>query len=231
MADWVGVWEFSGVAPDAAARLGHGLERLGLEPVYAAGSPIVAAAAYAPPGFEDRVSCAQNQFGFAIAAGKPESPEHNPAQHAFELYVRNRSSYAGLLNGAFAVLMFDQIGSRLLLVRDPVGTIPIYYTTVGASVMFATRVAPLLEHCARREPNRGAIAELFIGGRWFAPGETLYGGISALPAGHVLTLDGSGLRVDRYWDFPVEERVYDEEDYRFEFRRLLTQAVQRQLGG
>src|SRR5688572_7028044 len=165
MSDWAGIWTFAGVAPDAADRLAPAFVRLGLIELEQAHGLHAAAASFATPDFQDRVSTAQNQFGFAVLAGKLQSPELNPAQHALDLYVRERASYQTRLNGAFALLLYDRIHGRLQLVRDPVGTVPIYYTRVGAAVMFATRVAPLLDQRQRAEPNASAVAELFLGGR------------------------------------------------------------------
>ena len=231
MSDWAGIWTSAGIAADGADRLAPAFEQLGLMKVEQAHGRHAAASSFATPNFEDRVSTAQNQFGFAMLAGKLQSPELNPAQYALDLYVRVRASYPTKLDGAFALLIYDRINHRLQLMRDPVGTVPIYYTTVGASVMFGTRVVPLLDQRQRAEPNPSAVAELFLGGRWFAPGETLYAGISVLPPGHALTLDESGLAITRYWSFPSQEIRYGEAtSSRAEFRRLFERAVQTRLG-
>ena len=231
MSDWAGIWTFAGVAADAADRLAPAFEQLGLMKGEQAHGQRAAAVSFATPEFEDRVSTAQNQFGFAMLAGKLQSAELNPAQHALDLYVRARASYQTRLDGAFALLIYDRINRRLQLMRDPVGTVPIYYTTVGGSVMFGTRVAPLLDQRQRAEPNPSAVAELFLGGRWFAPGETLYAGICVLAPGHALTLDESGLTITRYWSFPSQEnRSGESGSWPAEFRRLFQQAVQARLG-
>ena len=231
MSDWAGIWTFAGVAHGAADRLAPAYEQLGLIKLEQAHGLHAAAASFATPDFEDRVSTAQNQFGFAMLAGKLQSPELNPAQHALDLYVREPASYQTRLNGTFALLLYDRIHGRLHLVRDPVGTIPIYYTTVGPSVMFATRIAPLLDQRQHAAPNARAVAELFLGGRWFAPGETLYAGVCVLAPGHALTLDVSGLTVSRYWSFPSQEiRSGEASNWRAEFHRLFQRAVQTRLG-
>jgi asparagine synthase (glutamine-hydrolysing) len=230
--DWICHWQSGDGMVASTAPAERKLEQLGLERIAQVSSAHARAASYAAPGYAHQVDTVQTESGFVLVSGRLYQTALKGAAHVFDQYQRKGFRCASQLDGAFAALICDADQRKLLLIRDPVGTIPIYYAQAGTACFVATRVLPLLS-CpgVQAAPNRSAIAEYFLGGRWFRRGETMYEGISALPPGHFLVIDQRGLQVDRYWDFPVQELRYPApEMYRAEFRRLLEQAVQRRLG-
>lgn len=137
-------------------------------------------------------------------------------------------------NGMFAFAIWDKDKLELFLARDRYGVKPLYYTTVGNTLVFGSEVKALLAHSrVGRELDHEALVEYFAFQNFFTD-RTLFNGVRMLPAGCTMTARlGSVERptVTRYWDFNfrADPTLDNEHDCAAELDRLLKQAVSRQL--
>ncbi|MCE2881766.1 MAG: asparagine synthase (glutamine-hydrolyzing) [Planctomycetaceae bacterium] len=104
------------------------------------------------------------------------------------------------LRGMFAIAAWFPDEDRLILARDPFGTIPLFHATVGAGdaeeVLFASEPAPILAHPAMRlEPDWASVASYLEMPRRSFGDRTLYRGLHALRPGEIRTYDLSGDRL------------------------------------
>ncbi|MEO6089963.1 MAG: asparagine synthase (glutamine-hydrolyzing), partial [Umezawaea sp.] len=102
------------------------------------------------------------------------------------------------LNGMYAFAVWDVVRRRLLLVRDRLGVKPLFYSRIGAGVAFASEPKALFAS-GLVEPavDRHGLRDFFASVR--TPGGSLYRDVRELPPGHVLVVDGTGVREHRYW--------------------------------
>ena len=89
----------------------------------------------------------------------------------------------------YAIAIYDQAKSVLLLARDHLGIKPLNYMIDGDQLFFASEIKPILQACTRRGLNQRALFEFALYGDVLAP-DTLFAGISAPPPGHVLVANG-----------------------------------------
>jgi asparagine synthase (glutamine-hydrolysing) len=135
------------------------------------------------------------------------------------------------LNGQFAFAIWDERRGRLFLARDRVGIRPLFYTTVGDELIFASEVKALFaDPRVPREIDPAALDQIFT--FWMTvPPRTAFKGVSELEAGHFMTVEKGRRRIERYWDpdfSPAEERRPDEE-YAEELLSLLVDATRIRL--
>jgi asparagine synthase (glutamine-hydrolysing) len=134
-------------------------------------------------------------------------------------------------NGMFALALWDATERELWLARDRYGIKPLYWTTSGDDLMFASEVKGLLEHpSVTARVDRQALIEYFTFQNLLGE-KTLFEGVRLLPAGTVLRREADGrLDTHSYWDFDfAEERNGDQREQVEELDRLFRQAVRRQL--
>jgi asparagine synthase (glutamine-hydrolysing) len=141
-------------------------------------------------------------------------------------------------NGMFAFAVWDKTKQELFLARDRYGIKPLYYTFVNNYFLFSSEQKAILTHPeVSREVDLEALLEYFTFQNIFTD-KTLLKGVKLLPAGCYatiplggLSLDTSGLKVTRFWDFNFREpeQRLDETEYIEELDRLFRQAVNRQL--
>ena len=132
--------------------------------------------------------------------------------------------------GMFAFGIWDQARRRLLLARDRLGVKPLYYATVGESLLFASEIKAILATgLVPAAPAAGAIAEYLTFG-YRAGEETMFRGIRKLPPGHLLVWQDGRIEVQSYWTlrFESDERT-PEAELREEFSRLFDESVKLRL--
>jgi asparagine synthase (glutamine-hydrolysing) len=138
-------------------------------------------------------------------------------------------------NGMFAFALYDRTARHLLLARDRYGIKPLYHTSQGGVVAFASeQKAITVMPEVRQDLDLEALLEYFTFQNIFTD-RTLAKDMRLLPAGHYAELDltdrAPRLRLTRYWDyrFREPERPAPQEEYVEELDRLFQQAVERQL--
>jgi asparagine synthase (glutamine-hydrolysing) len=109
------------------------------------------------------------------------------------------------LQGMFAFALAD--GDRLLLARDRLGIKPLFYSTAGGVVTFASEIKALLHNPALRPAiDVQAMVDSFAIGLP-AGDRTFIDGIRTLPPGHTMVVtngpDGPVTRTERYYRVPT----------------------------
>lgn len=123
--------------------------------------------------------------------------------HAYEQYG---DDFVQHLNGQFAIALWDASHQRLLLVRDRVGILPLFYTRQGERLLFASEIKallPLLSEAPRISPT--SLDQIFTFWSACSP-NTLFDGIFEVPPGHRLVLENGHLRESMYWDWRFPEQ-------------------------
>lgn len=146
-------------------------------------------------------------------------------------FDRFRSAALDIINGDFAVAIWDRYRRHLMLARDPLGQRPLFFTRQPGYVAFASVPSALHALGLPRSIDSQHLAE-FIGLVPPAGPSTFYEGIHRVEPGHVVTLSASGVSSRRYWPGRREElRLPSFDDYREAFRAELDRAVRVRLRG
>jgi len=110
------------------------------------------------------------------------------------------------LRGMFAFGLWDAPRKRLLLARDPMGIKPLYYFQTETVSLFASEVRTLLQTglVPRKLDSTGVLSYLAFGSV-YEPW-TIVEGVSALPPGSILTVEGGSVSGREYWN-PLRKAV------------------------
>ena len=103
------------------------------------------------------------------------------------------------LRGMFAFAIWDESRQRLFCARDRFGIKPFYYSFVGREFYFASEAKALLPFQKRIETDVEGFKD-YLAFQFCLAGKSLFKNISELPAGHHITVETSGSRVQRYWE-------------------------------
>jgi asparagine synthetase B (glutamine-hydrolysing) len=130
----------------------------------------------------------------------PSQPNCSDAKLVLHAYAREGEAALSRLRGTFVVAIVDGARGRAILVRDPMGSHPLFYAEAGSCVLFAVSPGRLLGRAGvSREFNRAAIAD-HLCHRWPDPHETFFKAVRRVPAGSRAVLSKGRLQFDRYWD-------------------------------
>lgn len=138
----------------------------------------------------------------ALAAGR-KLVSDSDTEILLHLYEQHGPAMLQQLRGMFAISIWDEAEQSLFLARDPFGIKPLYYSDDGGTIRFASQVKGLMAGGAiSREPDpAGTIGFLLLGS--VPEPFTWYQAVSALPAGHYLTVTPRGVGAPQRYAEPA----------------------------
>lgn len=149
------------------------------------------------------------------------------------LYEEHGDDFVKHLNGQFAIALWDARRRRLVLARDRTGIRPLYYTTAGGRLLFASEIKALFIHpSVTRRLSAQGLGEVFT--FWSTLGQNcVFEGVANLPPGCLLTFERGERKLARYWDWQFPESSLCDarpiESCAEELRELLVDAIRLQL--
>ena len=132
------------------------------------------------------------------------------------------------LIGDWALSLWNEENSELLLARDYAGVRPLHYYTVRGRVVWASSLEALVTACGGGfELDDNWIAGFMCFGSQGTP----YTNISSVPPGHVVSFTSSRTRQWRHWSLNVNREVSYRNDSEYEdhFIHLLRDALRCRL--
>ena len=143
--------------------------------------------------------------------------------HGFEQYGTQIFS---MLNGMFAVALWDSKKRRLILARDRVGIKPLYFSrTSSGDIVFCSEIKGILAH-PEVSPAVNTEALYFLVALYYVPFERkLFSGVQKIPPGHFY--DSINDTITAYWrPSPLKDNLVPEIPT---VRNALENSVKRQL--
>lgn len=145
-------------------------------------------------------------------------------------------SFLNLLNGMFALAVYDSREDRVILARDRIGKKPLYYYSDSrGNLIFASELKPLLRHPDFRKEIRTDIISRYLCHKYICAPDTIFLNThKVMPGEYVIWQDGS-LEKKLYWDIVERYQACSREpvnDYREAKRQLtglLQDSVQKRL--
>ncbi|MCK5945158.1 MAG: asparagine synthase (glutamine-hydrolyzing) [Planctomycetes bacterium] len=149
------------------------------------------------------------------------------------LETLRRDGLRGLeqLNGQFAFACYDEDSGELVLARDRIGILPLYYAVRDGFVAFASEIKALLPALERPRLDDAAVED-YLTYRSVPPPNTLFAGIEKLAPGAAIRIGRDGkLRHETWWRLPDElpERMLDGDEAMRAVDEALERAVQLRL--
>ncbi len=136
------------------------------------------------------------------------------------------------LNGIFAFAIYDEKEQRILLVRDPLGVKPLFYSIKGSSFIFGSEIKTILAH-PYVEPilDKEGLTEIFALGPAVKPGSAVFKDIKEVPPAHLMLITPHQISTREYWTLTPEENHETLDEATEHLRVLLIDAIERQLVG
>jgi asparagine synthase (glutamine-hydrolysing) len=135
-----------------------------------------------------------------------------------------------LLNGMFAVAIWDAGRRQMVLARDRLGKKPLYYQATGQQVLFGSELKALAACPSfRRQISPGAIDQ-FLTYQYVPHPHTIYRHAAKVPPGHVAVIRDGQLKVSKYWRIDLRhEADIGEKEAAGQLQELLHDSVRLRL--
>ena len=124
-----------------------------------------------------------------LRAGLPgvSFSSNSDCEPPLHLWLRDRSAYAEMLRGMYAIAIHERIGRTVTLTRDPFGIKPLYIAEVKGGLAFASEPRALLEAGLVERRIRPQTRDELLQLQFTTGAETIFQGINRLLPGETLT--------------------------------------------
>ncbi len=131
---------------------------------------------------------------------------HTDTEVVLHLYVQHGPAMLSMLNGMFAIAIWDAATRTLFLGRDRLGVKPLYYWRTAEALMFASEEKALFVGGVPAVMNPGHAAEL-LSFRYVAGESTPFKAVSRLLPGHYLLWQGGKVQTVQWWNLARQLQV------------------------
>ena len=137
-----------------------------------------------------------------------------------------------LLNGLFAIVVFDTESRELWLSTDRMGFRPIFYRQIGDTLLFGSEMKAIVSLDPDRSVDKLGVLELLTFGQPINQ-RTWLTGYQRVPPGVFLHFRDGSLNLERFWQYSYDESAstLDQESYFTGYRSLMDRAVERCMKG
>lgn len=148
----------------------------------------------------------ENLRKMLVQKGHKLYTSHSDSEVFVHLYEEYGLDFVNMLNGMFALALWDDKEEKLILIRDRMGVKPLFYALTGNELVFASEIKAILNHPSyRRQINFEALYHYFSLKNVPAP-LTAFQDIYSLLPGELITFKKGSLQKERYWKIKFDER-------------------------
>lgn len=141
------------------------------------------------------------------------------------LYRRHAGQIAEHLVGMFAVVVYDSLQGRLLLVRDRFGQKPLWFSLLEDRIVFASEAKALLGHPKIGQDLSKVGLEQYVSLGYVAAPNSIWEGICKLLPGQELHVSGDGVKRGSYYQVKCKSITGDGQETLDRVRHGVSQAV------
>ena len=146
------------------------------------------------------------------------------------LYEQYGEKMMRYLSGMFAFALWDDQQKKLFCARDRFGEKPFYYASGRqGEFIFASEIKALLTTGLLTPVISQKAIRHYMQFGYIHPHTTIFKNIYVLPPAHMLTYRSGHISVEQYWDLPRINETIDLHDAVEIFKKLLEEAIKRQL--
>jgi asparagine synthase (glutamine-hydrolysing) len=147
------------------------------------------------------------------------------------LYDELGEAFLDVLNGMFAIALWDTKLQKLILARDRFGEKPLYYGIFEDKLFFASEPKVLLSHPKISPSINPDALQHYLSYDYVPAPLSIYEGIYKLPAAHRLVWENGKVKTIRYWRLsfqkpPKRPSIYEASN---RVRELLSESVKMRL--
>lgn len=155
---------------------------------------------------------------------------HSDTEVILQLFAEQGPECLQLLNGMFAIAIWDKQKRELFFARDRLGIKPFYYYYDQDRFVFGSEIKAIIaDSSIKREANFEAIHD-YLSFMYIPDNKTFFKGIYKLLPGYYGTIsETTGVQMVQYWDVEFKETNKTEDEYISGLRELIEDAVKIHL--
>ncbi len=152
------------------------------------------------------------------------------AEVLVHLYEEHGLEFVDHLRGMYGFGLWDSRRQRLVLGRDRLGIKPVYYATIGRSVVFASEAKAIVGRSDYSPSLDGEALGQFLMLGYVPSPYSMFAGVRQIKPGTMLVLEGGACTEHRFWRFETHaEQGRDDQSWISEIRTALRESIHGQM--
>src|SRR6185369_2555102 len=164
-------------------------------------------------------------------AGQHALAGRDDAEVVVHLYEERGVQCVKALRGAFAFVLWDERRQRLLIARDQLGLVPLYYAADGHRLVVSSMLPAVTAFPGAAGTWDAAALDAFLTLGAVPPPATFHTGISQLGPGELAVWEDGRVRTQRYWQLTFPERRMTRPDVPAVIREQMLEAHRLRQAG
>jgi len=145
------------------------------------------------------------------------------------LFEEEKFNTPKLLNGIFALAIFNRKTNELFLARDHFGVKPLYFAKINNNFFFSSSIKPISKYSQYKKHLNYQALDNYFTLRYNPENETIFKKIFKLPPGSFLIAKDNKIQIQKYWQPKLSEEKINQKEAIEKTHQLLKQAVKEQL--
>lgn len=134
-----------------------------------------------------------------------------------------------MMEGIFAIALWDRETQTLHLARDAIGTKPLFYAVTDRNVVFGSEPKALLASGLVSDKFDPESLHAFLATGQPGPADALFSGTQQVPPGSVVSINAEGVTVTTYWTPRRDPQIFDLDEAVGALKTTIADVVQSQL--
>jgi len=144
-------------------------------------------------------------------------------------YEEYKEGIFSMLEGMFAIAIWDKKNKKLILARDRIGKKPLYYYFKDSKIIFASEIKAILEfEEIEREIDFQCLSD-YLSLRYSSGNKTMFKDIYKLGPGEYIIYSNHKIEINKHWKLPELTQTRTPEEN--EVDGLIEKAVEKRLMG
>jgi len=125
------------------------------------------------------------------------------------LYEEYGEDCFSMLDGMFAIAIYDKRKNKILLARDRMGKKPLYWTVQDGTLIFGSELKALLKHPSFKKEIDFNSLNKYLTFEYVPTPHSIYNNVYKLEPGYFLEYDGKNIKKKKYWDIEFGKEKFD----------------------
>ena len=146
-------------------------------------------------------------------------------------YAEKSEDFLNHFDGSYSVAIWDEKEQKLLLVRDRVGSKPLFYTRVENTLLFASEIKAILASGLYEKSVNLQALNYFLSSGYVPNPHTMFDSIKQVKPGHILICKDGNIVEKPYWKFVYRDNEKDKSEtyYKNKFLEIFEGSVSKRL--
>ena len=131
-------------------------------------------------------------------------------------YIHWGPDFIKKLRGMFSIIILDNNKKKYFCFRDRLGQKPLFYSKYKGGIIISSEIKDIIffKNKKKIKENQNTVLKYLLRGWCDDDEKTFFSGINSFPSGSIGVIDGSSIKIKKYWHLEIKtNKTFDKEEF------------------